>query len=456
QNSWAFGLDRLLAGVAVSDPEALIDGVSPMVELEGGATAALGQLWLLIDRLKRWRAELPQPATAAAWRERLNALAADLFAVDARDRDEQAALATVNEALAVLGTAAQALGEVPLSWQAVREIVDAELEGTGARQPFLAGGVTFCGLVPLRTVPFKVVCLLGMNDGAFPRRDRDRAINLILQRPRLGDHSVRDDDRLLLLQWLMSAGDVFYLSYTGQDTQSGEDLTPSIAVSELLDFVARNQFAGVDPKAARARLVTRQPMQPFSPRYFRGGEAPRVFTFRAAWQPGALAMFRERGDAVPMLDGSHRPGEPLAQIGLDELKRFFDHPARYFLRDVLQIDLEVASATQADDEPLALARLDEYALRRRLFASARAGGPLPDAVPERIRAQGLLPPPPLDAEPYAKAAGELNRLLDVWQRLRADLAVDAVPVDVVLPCGLRLVGRLGDVRADGAPLGAPF
>ena len=475
QNSWAFGLDRLLAGVAVSDPQALTDGVAPVVDLEGGATAALGELWLLLERLRHWRDRLPVPASATDWQERLNALTADLFEVDHRDRDEHAAIDTLNEAVAVLATAAQALSDEALSWEAVREILDGELDSSGTRQPFLAGGVTFCGLVPLRTVPFRVVCLVGMNDGEFPRRDRNRAINLIRCHPRLGDSSVRDDDRLLLLQWLLAAGDVFYLSYTGQDTTTGEDLEPSTAVAELLDFVAHNQFEGIARKQALNRLVTHQPMQPFSPRYFTAGatkppvgaisrsrnldlfdpEPPhptqsphRIFTFRAAWRPGALAMFAERGTLPPLLDDSRAPNPELTQITLDELKRFFKHPSRYFLREVLQLDLETETDQHQDEEPLTINGLEEYELRQRLFDAVRADGLLPEAPPEVIRAQGLLPPPPLDAMPYAKAAAELNALLPVWEHMRHAQHPEVIPIDIHLPSGIRLTGRLGDVSPD--------
>jgi len=493
QNSWAFGMDRLLAGVAVADADALIDGVNPVADLEGGATAALGELWLLLDRLRHWRGRLTMPASAADWQERLNALTAELFAVDYRDGGEQAALDTVNEAVGVLGTAAQCLGDAPLSWEAVREILDGELSASGERQPFLAGGVTFCGLVPLRTVPFRAVCLIGMNDGEFPRRDRNRAINLIRRQPRLGDTSVRDDDRLLLLQWLLAARDVFYVSYTGLDTMTGEALEPSMTVTELLDFVARNQFAGTPREDALRWLVTRQPMQPFSPRYFevlgdralesaptegaagpspvgalsRARSAPggtrnrdlfedpehaqprrhRIFTFRRAWHPGALAMYRERSTLPALVDDSRAPPPELEQITLDELKRFFKHPARYFLREVLQLDLEIHVEQDPDEEPLRIKGLAEYELRQRLFDSVRSDGELPDEPADVIRAQGLLPPPPLDLVPYQKTAAELNALLPVWRHMRGLAGSDVTALDVRLADGMRVTGRLGDVSA---------
>jgi exodeoxyribonuclease V gamma subunit len=452
QNSWTFGLDRLLAGVAQADADELAAGVAPYPDIEGTSAAALGQLWLLTQRLQRWRARLRASAAAATWQERLNELFADVFQSDPADRDEQAARQMVTEAVSVLGTARECIDATALSWEAVREILDTELDAPGTRQPFLAGGVSFCSLLPLRTVPFRVVCLLGMNDGAFPRADRNRAINLIRYRPRLGDASTRDDDRLLLLQCLLAARDVFYVSYTGQDTATGELLEPSTAVAELLDFVAANQFAGTPRADALARVVTRQPMQPFSPRYFAedgAGSDARLFTFRGKWRPAMDALFQARGELPAFFDANLAPEAAVNEITLDQLKRFFNHPSKHFLKEVLRIDREIRSTVANDDEPDILNPLELSRLRRTLFELARRTGSLPEVPGEFVRAQGWFPPAPLDLDAYRTLAAESNALLLAWADARGDGAPEIVAVDVALPSGVRVTGRLGDVVANG-------
>ncbi|MCP5178939.1 MAG: exodeoxyribonuclease V subunit gamma [Pseudomonadales bacterium] len=452
QNSWQFGLDRLFAGVLLADADALVDGVAPMVNLEGGATQALGRFWLLFERLRAWREILPGPATAAAWRERLTSLCTDFLEADTNDRDELSALQTLGDALDVFDTGAAALGNEPLSWDAVRAIVDGELGGSASRQPFLAGGVTFCSLVPLRTVPFRVVCVLGMNDGVFPRRETGRSLNLVRLHPRVGDASPRNDDRLLLLQWLLAARDVFYLSYTGQDTTSGEALNPSIAVTELLDFVAANQLPGMPHASALSRLVTMQPMQPFSARYFAPGNttAPtsRVFTFRAGWRAGMRAAYTERGVLAAFVDTIRTAATAPSRITLDELKRFFRHPSRYYLRDVEQLALEVRQDSVRDDETLALARLERSNLRVALWNAARAGNTLPETPPPWLLASGELPPPPLADAPYREALDIARVLLDVHgvMAVPTDSTTD---VDIALGAGVRLVGRVTGIGPRG-------
>lgn len=452
QNTWRFGLDRLLLGLAQSDDEALVDGVAPWAGLEGaGAAAAVGGLWHLVDRLRTWDEALREPASAHAWQDRLNALTEDLFAPDAAERGEADALAEVREALAVLGEAGACLDDEPLSREAVREILVAELGAPGERQPFLSGGVTFCGLVPLRAVPFSVVCLLGMNDEAFPRQERNRAFNVLRRRPQLGDHNARDDDRLLFLQALTAARRVFYVSYVGQDMSSGDVLAPSAVVGEWLEFLYRHYFAGVDRKVFEARLIARQPMHPFSERYFQKiPEHPRLFTFARAWQPAASAGKRARIAAPAFVDGARAAPADTGSVEISELRRFFDHPAQYFLRERLHVHLDALEEGVDDVEPLALDNLAKYQLRDALMAQAQARGNAavptqPDAL---WRARGLLPPPPLDISAFAEQAGQVNALLPVWRTWAQDGEPGWVDIDLDVD-GTRLVGRLSSVWPDG-------
>ncbi len=451
QNTWRFGLDRLLAGIAQADETTLIDGVAPWPDLEGGTTESLGKLYILVERLRAWRDTMEQEASAAQWQERLNAWLAELFSPDPEDRQEQVALEAVHEAVGALGQAAACLGEEQLGWAAVREIVRRELDDGGERQPFLGGGITFCGLVPLRALPFRMVAALGMDDGAFPRQDRNRAFNAMRRRPRLGDRSARDDDRLLFLQFLMAARDWLYISYTGQDVRSGDPLEPSPVVGELLDFLHRYHFPDRTRDGAVSQVVTEQPMQPFSERHFRTDE-PRVLTFDRSWHAGTEALRAQREAVPPFLDGTVLAvdGEPPV-VDLAALRRVLDGPARFFLREQLGLELEPSTEALADEEPRGLDGMTAHQLRTELLEGVReAGSELPEAPGPVLRARGVFPPPPLDQGAYERELGKLRAILPVWQAWQPELqAAGPVAVDLSLPSGARLVGRLPDAGPSG-------
>ena len=453
QNTWRFGLDRLLLGVAFNSEATLVDGVLGYSDIEGAGAVALGKLWRLLECLRRWSRELTQPADAGDWHNRFNDMLEDLFRVDPRDIDEQGALETIHEALAVFTDAAECLlaGE-KLSWEAVRETLRYELDAAGERQPFFSGGVTFCGLVPLRAVPFRVVCMLGMNEAEFPRQESNREFNIIRQHPRLGDRNRRNDDRLLFLQALAAAGDVFYVSYTGQDIKDGAMLAPSPVISEWLDYIRRFYFRALDRSAFEARLIIRQPMHPFSSRYFDGIDPMRLFTFAHEWQPAGTVSTGRREPLAAFDDGSTLPAEPQPVIELSELKRFFRHPARYFFTRRLNMTGMEAEDTLADEETFALDRLRAGLLRTQLFSKAHGDSAetITLTLDEIKLARGDLPPPPLAQGAYAGEAGKVNLVLPRWHQWNAEAApVSLDEMELALPDGTVVRGRNVDVWPHG-------
>ncbi len=448
QNTWRFGVDRLLLGLAQGDDTALVDGVAPWIDLEGGSATAVGRLWLLVDRLRGWRDALTEATTAAAWQERLNGMARDLFVVDPDDSHESSALDTVIEATAALEEAAQSLDDEVLSWEAVREALLGALARGSQRQPLVTGAVTFSGLEPLRGVPFDVICMVGMDDGVFPRQDGQREFNLVQQQPRTGDPSVRDGDRMTFLQALMAARRCFFVSYTGRDVADGSELQPSTVVGEFLDFLQGYCFAGWSRGDFRAALVTEQPMHPFSPRYFMP-DNPNLFTFDDDWRLAAQAQCGERVEHAPFIDGTALSGpEPGEPVELAELQRFFRHPARWFFQERLRLELEEPDTALEDEEPRALCGLEKHLLRDRLFHVAKANS-LKEIAPEPSaleRARGDLPPPPLGGAEYAEAAAEVNTVLPLYWQWQQDAAPEAdIDIDLTLDDGTRLLGRVPSV-----------
>jgi len=451
QNTWRFGLDRLLLGLAQRDEETLVDGVAPWSDLEGGSGSAIGRLWLLLDRLRHWRDALAEAADAATWQERLNAMAADLFAVDRDEAEEADALETVHEAVATLAGASASLHADTLTWEAVREALLGALAGPSQRQPLITGGVTFAGMEPLRGVPFDVICLVGMDDGAFPRQDGRREFNLLQKHPRTGDPGVRDADRMTFLQALAAARRYFYVSYTGRDVSDGAELQPSPVVGELLDFLHGHYFAGRSREAFRAALVTREPMHPFSPRYF-APDDDALFTFVDDWRTAAEAQQGERHAAEAFVDGTELPAPDTAEpIELGALQDFFRHPARWFFRECLRLELAEEDAALDDEEPRALDPLGMHLLRQRLFERLKDTdvGAVPPEPTVLDRARGELPPAPLGGAEYADAATDANAILRLHRQWRIG-ADDDEDVDIDLPLDdrTRLLGRVPAVGSD--------
>ncbi|HET6905768.1 MAG TPA: exodeoxyribonuclease V subunit gamma, partial [Rhodanobacteraceae bacterium] len=358
--SFAFGLDRMLAGFACGDDdEALVAGVAPLPGIEGAAFARMDALLAVLDAWRRLRELSMREMGAAEWQRALNALFDGLYAGDNNDLAESRALERVRGALAELVEHTASASVQSLSWHDLRAFLRERLNEADPRQQLFTGGVTFCGMVPLRVVPFRVICLLGMDEAAFPRRDPSGLDPLARDaragKRRRGDRNVRDDDRLLFLQLIAAARDTLYLSWIGRDAHSNEMLAPSVVVAELMDVLREGYLAAPADDAGRetrdALLPRVQPLHAFDPALF-DARAPR--SYRHEWLAAAAPAEAEADkpfapDApLPQIDAATKP----TALALDELRRFLLDPARGFLERGLGLVLPREGRDDADDEPL--------------------------------------------------------------------------------------------------------
>jgi len=380
QNSWAFGLRRMLLGYAVGEG-APWQGIEPFAEVGGLEAAEVGPLADLLETLDHWWQRLAEEATPADWAARLRALLDDCFL--AAGEDDQLLLDRLLEALEDWEAACAEAGlEEPLPLAVVREHWLAAVDAPSLSRRFLAGAVNVCTLMPMRAIPFRMVCLLGMNDGDYPRSPQPVDFDLMARDYRPGDRSRREDDRYLFLEALLSARERLLVSWVGRSVQDNTPRPPSVLVGQLRDHLA----AGWRPAAGDdllAQLTVVQPLQPFSAALFPPAEDTRLFTYAREWQ--AVHRGAEPAPAPAPLPAV-TPTEPIAPAALG---RFMANPAKAFFTGRLQVVLEDEAATAEDLEPFAVAGLGAWQLRRQLAEAALAPLP-PDAATARSRLEAGL------------------------------------------------------------------
>jgi exodeoxyribonuclease V gamma subunit len=381
QNSAWFGLRRMLLGYAsgtVSAEKSLANfkDIEPYAEVGGLEAELAGSLAHLLQTLINWWALANTPATPQIWIERGRSLLSDMMKAES-EADRQT-LRVLEEGLVAWHSACEQAGfckEVPL--MVARSAWLESIEVPGLNQRFRAGGITFCTLMPMRAIPFEVVCLLGMNDGDYPRRGMRSDFDLMglpgTSRP--GDRSRRDDDRQLMLESLLSARRVFYLSWCGHSVRDNSEQPPSVLVSQLRDYLSAAW--GDDVVASR---TTRHPLQPFSRRYFE--EDSSLFTYASEWR----SIHQRQATFAPetQADDTTRPNSELKSIAslatfvpdpgmpltLGQLTEFLRKPAGVFFRKRLLVTFEEDQNNNDDDECFAIEGLQEYTLFKELLATA--------------------------------------------------------------------------------------
>jgi len=447
--TWRFALDRLLLGHA-SGEESDIDGVAPWPHLEGSALDALDTLIRLLRVLERQQQVLSEPMSPGAWRERLLDLLDALLPANPATPRAQRALERLRALIDDFARDAERAGfTAPVAAEVVRAHFAAVLGEADTRAPLLTGGISFGRMVPMRLLPFRVICLLGMNDGEFPRRDPAAGLNRLTaelgtERRRAGDRSTREDDRFLFLQLFASAQDVFYLSYLGADARDGSAREPSLLVSELLASAAQLH---VDPAAAARALVLRHPLQPFAAAAFgapdEDGPEPRRFSYRRQWRPAVDSLAGQRQPLPPWVAGDLPADAAVApvSVAIDDLRRLFTDPAGQFLRHRLGMRLPEPAEQDSDLEPLLAPTqgLAEYALQQQVFDAALADQA--DGLYERLRARALLPSGPLGRRQLEQRLRQLHPYAQAFRQWRGDAPAESRRLQVSVD-GLDLHGRL--------------
>ena len=442
-NSWDFGLDRLFFGYCLPpDPDAgPCAGVLPYPDIEGGEVAHLGILQAFIELAGTWRKRLAAPRSLADWCSVLSELMAAVFALD---DEEEVQVQLVRDGLEELASQAAIAGfDRPVSLDVLRALLRDLLEDSSGAQRFLAGRVTFCNMVPMRSIPSRVVCLIGMNGADFPRSQRPLSFDLVARHPRRGDRSRRRDDRYLFLEALLSAREVLYLSWIGNDQRDNSIKVPSIVVDEFTDYL-RQGYRLADGRDAVDHLVLHHPLQPFSRSYFDGSDK-RLFSYARIWLDAA----RTRGEAqiLPFADAElAAPEDDLRTLDIEELIRFLRNPARYFLTRRLGLRLPDEIEIPEDTEPFDADNLERYQLRQTLLQALR-GGRDRAWILARLRGEGVLPH---GAPGELLLDEQLEEAVPFVRRLNGCLDEKLGPVEVDLPvAGFRLQGRLDALQPSG-------
>lgn len=433
-NSWLFGLRRMLLAYASGDGEAFA-GIQPYDEIGTGDADLVGRLAVLVETLDRHWCALAGTTAAADWVGRLRRLVDD-FLLPQTGEDELAcyrieqAIEGLESALTDSGVA----GDVPQA--VIRDCLIEALDADNVSHRFLAGTVNFSTLMPMRAIPFKRVCLLGMNEGDYPRTRKPVDFDLMSDYYRPGDRSRREDDRYLFLEAVLSAREHLYVSWVGRSIRNNTELPPSVLVGQLRDHIAAGwQLEGAsaepDPGVQLLdHLSSDYPLQPFSRDYFRA--SGRHFTYAREWRAAHDSVDADWHalDSLP----HWQPDEPVTTAMLG---RFLASPVAHFLSMRLQVDLKQEQTSLPDEEPFSLDNLQKWQLRNELL-DVLLGCEDPEQWPDmlaqhgaRMRLSGRLPvgragETILEEQiGEAQLAGEHYRqLLEQWPRTAEPLPLE--------------------------------
>ena len=457
-NTWAAGLDRLLLGVTMTEGDGrTFGGTLPYDDVPSSDVDLAGRLAELVNRLTWTLDRLDGSRPIASWVEAL-VTGTELLTVSAASDEWQRK--ELRRVLAEVADQARppprsepgpaALDGRPdagpdLSLAEVRDLLDVRLQGRPTRANFRTGDLTICTLVPMRSVPHRVVVLLGLDDGAFPRHPETDGDDLLLASPRVGDRDARSEDRQLLLDALLAATERLVVAYSGRDERTNRSRPPAVPIAELLDAVdATVRLA--EGRPCREQVVVHHPLQPFDAKNFR----PGVLSGDGSWSFDRVYLAGARAAADQSPAGPWLPAplpaldEPVLQ--LDHLIGFVEHPVRAFLRRRLGLYLSDPNDQLEDALSIDLDALEQWGVGDRLL-QARLAGTDPDRAAAAERARGLLPPGQLADKVLDDIQDEVHHLAAAVAALGFEPGpADSLDIHLDMPGGCSLIGTVANRR----------
>ncbi|HBF42907.1 MAG TPA: exodeoxyribonuclease V subunit gamma [Desulfobacteraceae bacterium] len=436
ENTWKAGLTSLLLGYALPGKgEDMFAGILPYDNIEGDDSLILGKFCEFAEELFSSVKTLGVQHTPEGWYEVLTGILDRFFLPDeATEREMQVLRRAVNELVNMQEIADfhDEIGINVIKWYLLHS-----LQKKGFGFGFITGGITFCALLPMRSIPFRVICLLGMNYDAYPRQSVPLGFNIMTKHPRPGDRSRRNDDGYLFLEALLSAREKLYISYVGQNIQDNSIIPPSVLVSELMDYIEQ----GFNPEEGKIldHIVTRHRLQAFSPEYFRkNGE---LFTYSEENCRAAQCILVDRKLPAPFISkGLSQPDETWKMVSLDDLCMFFGNPARFLLERRLGIYLEQKTIILEGTEGFEIKGLEKYLLEKNMLKRKLSGRDLGDFFSVE-KAAGVLPHGTVGKCIYEHLSQGIESFAEKIGYYLKETRLEPLEVDINIS-GFRLRGRI--------------
>ena len=352
--SWEYGLQRMMSGLCISG-EPIIewgnDQLIPLDHTEGANSLEIIRFWHFIQMLQYTVAQRNDPRSIANWGAYLQELVENMIFQSGEKEEEDYHLFIIYlEKLTLIET----VSDTVISFEVFRDSFLEILQTATKKKSFASAGITFCSLIPMRSIPFKVVAMLGMDFDKFPRKETKLSFNLLEQQKQIGDRNVKENDKHLFLETILSAEKYFYISYIGNSPKDGGKIPPSSMVDELVAYIIRG--VKTNNEKLRDKIIHSHPLHGFSQQYFNGSglysylsddKYKNNISFFSSQKTPTLFSFDE--------------------ISVTDLQRFFKDPIKWYFNKALSIYFSEEPVLLADTEVFTLEGLESLQIKNELL-----------------------------------------------------------------------------------------
>ncbi|PLX68547.1 MAG: exodeoxyribonuclease V subunit gamma [Denitrovibrio sp.] len=425
--TWQKGLRRVALGLAEGDTGTFYNDMAA-IDIPFSLSEEIGSLMKFVDQASIFASELNTEKTISEWCDLLQLMTETFMGNSYEYADDTLYL---NKCIADINNEADAYKN-PINAEPIIERITETLSETRGAKGFISGRVTFCAMLPMRSIPFKVISIIGLDENTFPRQKVSLEFDLIAKNPIAGDRNNRDSDRYLFLETMISAREKLILSYVGQSERDNAELPPSTLITELTAHL-NNRFDIND-------IITKHKLHSFSKEYFKGGE---LFTYSPARYEAAKAFSSVKG--VHNFSDKPIEAKEKTKVSLAEFESFFISPPAIFLKSVLGINTSIYDDTLPETEPLSLDTLTKYQIEDDAIKEHLSGDD-PNRTLDYLYKTSQLPPENLGQFHIEETVHKSTEIAN-----KASDFLGGIPTTVKIEseiAGLQIIGDIEGVSGD--------
>lgn len=295
----------------------------------------------LVHILKPIKAAQTKNRSLKGWLVETSKWVSDLF-----QKNEKAAQNLSNSIDRLIEYAGLIDSTVIIDFNLFKNWFKAQLSDKKASSSGFGHGVVLSSYIPYRSIPFKQVCILGMNEGVFPRNATRPSFDLIYAYPKAGDRIMKEDDQLLFMELLASTSQGLFISFLGQDQHSENEKLPSILIQKVMDEV--DGLKAIEHK-----------LHGFDNSYFLH---PKSYSQKR--KELGIKVLSKNENELPFFAQNEVAikKENIEHIEINELISFFVHPCKHMLNNGLSVRKKFENSDLEDREVFRISALDKYNL----------------------------------------------------------------------------------------------
>ena len=431
--SWRYGLERILLGYAMHyDSLYQIPGKEyPTIPLDitEGEYAVEGlKLKAFIDKLILFLDNRSQKRTLEEWRIFITDFIDEIMLIP-DDKSDQ--LNYILDKMSFPDIIDELLDE-KFSYEVFSRALIDSLYMNNRLGKFISGNITFCSMIPMRSIPYKIVVILGLNQGVFPRKNKDISFDLIMSDQRYADRNIKDSDKYLFLESLISAREKLYLSYIGQSIKDNTEIPPSPVIDEVLDYIE----SGSGIEDLKDKLIIKHPLHSFDNKYY-DDNFPDFYTYL---DYGQNADFADISVVKPEEESEND------EISIKKLMKFFKDPVKWYFNEKLKIYYNAQDVLLPETEVFEVDNLTKHNLKSNILKIKEENVLEEYIITEIIK--GDLPLKNNSRVEIEKIKDDLSDLIEKYRMETNGYQERSFYVEIKLRTGITIQGEINNVWDD--------